>query len=59
MARIRTRSAGIGSVIAEVNRELGNVERTVSEREEHIRQQTQTFDDPVMRELIADTLKQT
>jgi len=57
MTRIKTRSAGIGSVIAELNREIGSVERTVSEREEFVRQQTQTFDDPVMRALIGDVLE--
>jgi len=58
MGRIRTKSAGIGTVLSEINRELGSKERTVNEREEHIKQQTKAFDDPVMRALIADILKQ-
>jgi hypothetical protein len=58
MARIRTKSAGVSTVVAEVSRELGNVERTVEEREAHVKEQTRVFDDPVMRKLIGDILAQ-
>jgi len=57
MVRIRTRSAGIGSVLVDVTREMGEKNLTVNTREEHVKQQVNVFNDPVMKDLIGDTLE--
>jgi len=57
MGRIETKSAGIGSVLVDVTREMGERNLTVNTREEHVKQQVNVFNDPVMKDLIGDTLE--
>jgi len=57
MGRIETKSAGIGSVLVDVTREIGERNLTVNTREEHVKQQVNVFNDPVMKDLIGDTLE--